>query len=212
MLVAVRVDTNRRDQEHILIHVNAVDLDRQQIEVASLDAIHSFIRAADSATKRREAADFDSPAPSAAGTSPSGNRTERSNRRVETLISIWFIAHLPSKSSLTGRSPNSAVRASAPSSPRTRGRSISTLPPWKPILPLVRPQRCAWRRSTPLVALAAQAAVASCSSISLSVSMPGGKAKAFKARRHARQRLGPQRITSGIAVDVVMLLHGVAFL
>ena len=33
MFVAVRVDANRRDEEHIFIHVNAVDLDRQQIEV-----------------------------------------------------------------------------------------------------------------------------------------------------------------------------------
>ena len=31
MLVAVRVDANRRDEEHIFIDVNAVDLDRQQI-------------------------------------------------------------------------------------------------------------------------------------------------------------------------------------
>src|ERR1700730_3932569 len=44
-------------------------------------AIHSFSRAADSATKRREAADFDKPEPLGAGTSPSGKRTERSNLR-----------------------------------------------------------------------------------------------------------------------------------
>jgi hypothetical protein len=30
-----------------------------------------------------------------AGTSPSGKRTERSNLRVETLISIWFMVHFP---------------------------------------------------------------------------------------------------------------------
>ena len=56
--------------------------------------IHSFMRAADSATKCREAADFDTPAPAGAGTSPSGSRTARRNFRVETLISIRFIAHL----------------------------------------------------------------------------------------------------------------------
>jgi hypothetical protein len=44
--------------------------------------------------KRREAADFDRPAPAGAGTSPSGSRTERATLRVETLISIWFMAHL----------------------------------------------------------------------------------------------------------------------
>src|SRR4029077_19286712 len=68
------------------------------------DATHSFMRAADSATKRREAADFDSPDPISAGTSPSGSRTERANLRVETLISIWFMAHLPSQSSATAAS------------------------------------------------------------------------------------------------------------
>src|SRR3981081_3797831 len=47
-------------------------------------AIHSFSRAADSATKRREAADFDRPEPLGAGTSPSGKRTERLNLRVES--------------------------------------------------------------------------------------------------------------------------------
>ena len=32
-------------------------------------------------------------------------------------------------------------RSSWPSKPRTRGRSTATLPPWKSILPLVRPHR-----------------------------------------------------------------------
>ena len=52
------------------------------------------MRAADSATKRREAADFDSPDPIGAGTSPSGSRTERANLRVETLISIWDVGRM----------------------------------------------------------------------------------------------------------------------
>jgi len=46
--------------------------------------IHSFMRAADNATKCREAADFDTPAPAGAGTSPSGSRTARRNFRVDT--------------------------------------------------------------------------------------------------------------------------------
>src|SRR5579863_2201853 len=71
---------------------------------ARSDAIHSFMRAADSATKRREAADFDRPAPVDAGTPPPGNRTDRANFRVATLISIWFIAHLPSQFSATAAS------------------------------------------------------------------------------------------------------------
>src|SRR6266516_5600218 len=83
------------------------------------DAIHSFIRAADSATKRREAADFDSPAPAGAGTSPSGSRTDRANLRVATLINIWFMAHLPSQSSATAASQLGTGR-SFPSKPRVR--------------------------------------------------------------------------------------------
>jgi hypothetical protein len=48
-----------------------------------------------------------------AGTSPSGSRTERANLRVETLISIWFMAHLPSQSSEIAASQlGRALRAS----------------------------------------------------------------------------------------------------
>ena len=36
MLVALRVDTDRRDQDQILVHVNAVDLDHQQIEAGEV--------------------------------------------------------------------------------------------------------------------------------------------------------------------------------
>ncbi len=32
MFVAIRVDADRRDEDQVLVHVNAVDLDRQQIE------------------------------------------------------------------------------------------------------------------------------------------------------------------------------------
>src|SRR5262249_36706103 len=55
------------------------------------DAIHSFMRAADSATNRRETADFVSPAPENAGSAPPGSRNDRANLRVATLISIWSI-------------------------------------------------------------------------------------------------------------------------
>src|SRR4029077_16444032 len=106
------------------------------------DVSHSVMRAADSATKRREAADFDRPAPAGAGTSPAGNRTDRAHLRVATLISIWFIAHSPSQSSATAASQLGRA-CSLPAKLRSLGRSISTLPPWKPILPFVFPQRCA---------------------------------------------------------------------
>ena len=36
MLVTLRVDANRRDQNQILVHVNAVDLDHQQIETGKI--------------------------------------------------------------------------------------------------------------------------------------------------------------------------------
>jgi len=75
MFVAIRIDANRRDEKHVLIHVNAVALIASRSRSSSRLSIHAFMRAADSATKRREVADFDSPAPSGAGTSPSGNRT-----------------------------------------------------------------------------------------------------------------------------------------
>jgi hypothetical protein len=36
MLVAVGVDADRRHQGHVLVHVNAVDLDHQQIEAGKI--------------------------------------------------------------------------------------------------------------------------------------------------------------------------------
>jgi hypothetical protein len=59
------------------------------------------MRAAHGATTRRGGARFRHARPPGAETSPSGNRTERANLRVETLISIWFMAHLPIQSSAT---------------------------------------------------------------------------------------------------------------
>jgi MerR HTH family regulatory protein len=61
------------------------------------------------------------------------------------LISIWFMAHLPSQSSATDASQLGRA-CSLPSKLRSLGRSISILQPWKPILPLVFPQRCARRK------------------------------------------------------------------
>lgn len=133
----------------------------------------------DRATNRRDAADFDTPLPGPAGTSPSGSRTARPNRRVETLISIRFIAQRPSQSSAVARS-QLGIGTSRPSMPRTRGRSSATLPPWNPIRPRVLPQRCAsrfalrpWRGP--------QAASTSASIIAPKASIP--------AARHNRSKL-----------------------
>ncbi len=90
-------------------------------------ASHSRRRAVDNATKCREAADFDTPEPAGAGTSPSGSRTARRNFRVETLSSIRFIAHLPSQSSPIARSQLGSA-SSRPAKSRTGGRSTSILP------------------------------------------------------------------------------------
>src|SRR5262249_3093000 len=104
------------------------------------DAIQSFMRAADSATKRREAADFDRPAPAGPGTSPSGNRTDRANLRVATLISIWFIAHFPSQSPATATSPLPPRSGSLlPLKPRRLCPSVSPLPAVEADLPLLFP-------------------------------------------------------------------------
>src|SRR5258707_2065224 len=63
------------------------------------DAIQSANRSADSATNRREAADFEVPSPTMTGRSPSGSRTARLSLRADTLISIRFMAQRPSQSS-----------------------------------------------------------------------------------------------------------------
>ena len=63
------------------------------------DAIHLASRSADSATNRREAADFEVPSPAMIARSPSGSRTARLSLRVDTLISIRFMAQRPSQSS-----------------------------------------------------------------------------------------------------------------
>ena len=112
----------------MLTDVDAVDLHHHDVEAGQVRR-HPFPHArADNATKCREAANFDTPAPAGAGTSPSGSRTARRNFRVETLISIRFIAHLPSQSSATACSQLGSA-SSWPAKSRTRGRSISILPP-----------------------------------------------------------------------------------
>src|SRR5664280_2908961 len=166
------------------------------------DAIHSFMRAADSATKRRETADFERPAPADAGTSPPGNRTDLAYLRVATLINIWFMDHLPSQSSATAAS-QLGTASSFPSKPRSLGRSISTLPPWKPILPLAFPQRCA-RRKWPRAWWGPQIACASLSIISPRASMPEARQNNSKLAE-IFERASSFSTLVGIAVDVVDL-------
>ena len=44
MLVAVGVNTDRRDQDQFLVHMNAVNLDHQQIEAGEIGR-HPFLHA-----------------------------------------------------------------------------------------------------------------------------------------------------------------------
>src|SRR5262249_30588913 len=71
------------------------------------DAIQSFMRAADSATKRREAADFDRPAPPprAPGTSSRGKRNRAANSGRGDFDRLLFQAPLPEPAPRTCRPP-----------------------------------------------------------------------------------------------------------
>ena len=56
MFVAVRVDADRRDEDQVLVHMNAVDLDRQQIksiEPAFHPRLHARSRQRDETAGRR---------------------------------------------------------------------------------------------------------------------------------------------------------------
>src|SRR3977135_4017015 len=125
VLEALAIDPERRHQHEMLTDMDTVDLHHHDVD-GGQDRTHP-VPAPDNPTKRREAADSETPAPAGAGTSPSGSRTARRNFRVETLISIRFIAHLPSQSSATARSQLGST-SSWPARSRTRGRSTATLP------------------------------------------------------------------------------------
>ena len=112
------------------------------------------------------------------------------------------MAHLPSQSSVIA--PSQLGRAcSLPSKLRSRGRAISTLPPWKPILPFVLPQRCAVR-SLPRPWRGPHAVCASASIISPSASSPAARQSLSKLA----EMLASASIfnsLAGIAVDVISL-------
>src|SRR3954468_16610455 len=93
------------------------------------EASHSRIFALDRATNLRDTADFEVPSPGTDPTSPPGRRTERRNFRVETLISIWSIAHWLSKSSSCAAAQLGSTSSCLPLQLRTRGRSTPTRPP-----------------------------------------------------------------------------------
>src|SRR6516164_4919134 len=168
-------------------------------------SIKLFMRSLDNATKCRDAADFDVPAPAGAGISPSGSRTARRNFRVETLMSIRFIAHRPSQTSVTACSQLRSTSSWPPSS-RTRGRWISILPPSKPTFPCVWPLRYP-RRPSPRAWRGPQGASASFSILAESASMPLVKQNRSKLADTSSQALptAPAFI-GGKAVSVVLTL------
>src|SRR6516225_2608561 len=66
------------------------------------DAIHSASRSADSATNRREAADFEVPSPVMTGISPSGSRTARLSLREVMAEMLELVAQLHEVVDLAG--------------------------------------------------------------------------------------------------------------
>ncbi|MGY3695808.1 hypothetical protein ACVIGA_005888 [Bradyrhizobium sp. USDA 3240] len=121
MLAAFAVNSDRGDQHEIVAEMQPVDLDHQKVERGQIGG-HEV-----SQPRRRQRYEpprgrrLRNPDPGGAGTSPSGSRTARPNRRVDTLISIRFIAPRPSQSSCATVSQLGIV-TSPPSTPRTRGR------------------------------------------------------------------------------------------
>jgi hypothetical protein len=85
-LTGAAIDADRRHQHVVAGQVDAVDLHYHMSSFDKSEAIHSRMRTAKSATKWREAADFETPLPAGAETSPSGNRTAGRNLRADTLI------------------------------------------------------------------------------------------------------------------------------
>src|SRR6202048_945731 len=61
VLEALAIDPERSHQHEMLTDVDAVDLHHMMSRPDRSAPIHSFMRAADNATKCREAADFDTP-------------------------------------------------------------------------------------------------------------------------------------------------------
>ena len=99
MFVAVSINAEGSDQHQIVADVQPVDLDDQEVQLGQVRRHPRGQPFCHRATNRREAADFEVPSPAVTGRSPSGSRTARLSLRVDTLISIRFMAQRPSQSS-----------------------------------------------------------------------------------------------------------------
>jgi hypothetical protein len=190
MFVAVRVDANRRDEKHILIHVNAVDLDRQQIEIVE-PAFHPRPHAR--RRQRHEAARgrrFRQPRSVGRWNVSLGqpDRTLETARRDvdQHLVHRPFAEQVLADGALPTR--QYALGPVEPANPRPLNLDLAAVkadpafgpPPTVRLAPLA-----------PLVAFATGRRRILLQHLAQRLE-PGGKAKAFKARRQARQRLSLQ--------------------
>jgi hypothetical protein len=82
------------------------------------------MRSCDSATNRRDAADFEVPSPSTRRRWPSGNLTARPILRVATPINMRFMAVLPSQSSLVAAAQLGSI-SSSPARADPRSNNIN---------------------------------------------------------------------------------------
>jgi len=120
---------------------DAVDLDDHQPETGKIGR-HPFLQPrCRQRNKTPRGGRFRQARALGAGTSPSGKRIERWNLRVETLISIWFTAHLPSQSSVIASSQSEEPAPCRQS--REAGDVRSPLAAVEAEFAFVLPQRCA---------------------------------------------------------------------
>ena len=189
MFVAVRVDANRRDEEHIFIHVNAVDLDRQQIEVVKPGfhpRLHARRRQRHEAAEGRRLRQPRSVGRRNVSLGQPDRTLETPRRDVDPHLHRPFAEQVFAVRARPRRAREPAGARSRPC--RRKSRS------------------CLWSAPSgapgvahPRVALAA--AVASCSRISLSVSNPAARQKPKLADMLASASAFNAYV--GIAVDVV---------
>ena len=190
MFVAVRVDADRRDEKHVLVHVNAVDLDRQQIEIVE-PAFHPRPHAR--RRQRHEAARgrrFRQPRSVGRWNVSLGqpDRTLETARRDvdQHLVHRPFAEQVLADGALPTR--QYALGPVEPANPRPLNLDLAAVkadpafgpPPTVRLAPLA-----------PLVAFATGRRRILLQHLAQRLE-PGGKAKAFKARRQARQRLSLQ--------------------
>ena len=209
MFVAVRVDANRRDEEHIFIHVNAVDLDHQQIQVVKPGfhpRLHARRRQRHEAAGGRRLRQPRSVGRRNVSLGQPDRTLETPRRDIDQhLVHRPFAEQVFADGVLPTR--QYALGPVEPANPWALDLDLATV---KADLAFGPPPAVRLASLTPLVALATDRCRILLQHLAQRLE-PGRKAKAFKARRHARQRLGLQRI-GGNCGRRGMLLHGVAFL